>query len=917
ETRGGRMTPNQLNAQIPSGRAATTAADGSFALPTKSKQTGTAHWIRADGPLAPIEWRQGAFVLDLGDVEVPEPRTIHGRVLDAAGNPVADAEVAASSTVDLGVRGAWPSHPGLATRTDADGRFTIAKLVRRSLRVCARKPGWQQHSEFAPDPGAVRAEAAADADDIVLTLRAGFALAGRIFSARGEPVAHANVHSYSQRPPLTQSDADGRFELRDMPKKVMLWIDGADHGGIDLVETDRTQSSSPAANAKPEELRIDLDRAYSLRVQTLLPDAVEQPVQVYVKSVEYRPGGRNKRYWPNWMRPRCATPFDVPPNGALELRGFAAAEYVLQAYAAGYGRSAPTTVVLPAPGSTAANGDADIELAIEPSAACRLRLVDARGNPIVGATVYWPTAILPKDVKQIAKSYASGGPRSVIAAVNGKMIARSEATTDADGSVPILHDNQQPLAFCIHAKGFDRRIEGFDPRAAPAQLELTLTGLAQVTGVLQRDWPGAIRRHLAFWPEQQDAAIRSGRGRPNRRVVVDKNGAFACNLPLGRWCCGVYGLSRATPRRILSGQGGTNIPLLDRALVPLAQRFEAVADRDTVLQLTEPPLGLLQGTIRFAGRPMAGVHISAIRPAAASVAPERRFPRDDRGRADGEPGSITGEDGRYRILYRKPGPVHLLVHRADMAEIMPDLTIDLPAPTVRTRKAPGRSPPPDRTFDIELPGGAVRGALRLDGLPQGMRASAKVHLYPWSLAGALPYTRDTIRWREASDADRRSARVPDEHGVFQFDFVPPGDWLVRVVVAVPGTRSAVTACDARVRVANGAVHVGELAPTWNGPVQIGMQVENVLHKPSALTLHRIGSRADPVWIARHRFRNIDASLRYAATLPHLPAGQYRVTPEIPEFARPGRERVPMQPFEIRVATDGSVTPATVRLQPKQ
>ncbi len=103
----------------------TTASDGTFRLPgvPLARVVGG---VDKEGylaaPITGLEMQPGER--DLGEIELTFGRTVTGRVLDRAGQPVADAEVVGGALSPLAPVGIFQP----AGRTDADGRFSLAGL---------------------------------------------------------------------------------------------------------------------------------------------------------------------------------------------------------------------------------------------------------------------------------------------------------------------------------------------------------------------------------------------------------------------------------------------------------------------------------------------------------------------------------------------------------------------------------------------------------------------------------------------------------------------------------------------------------------------------------------------------------------------------------------------------------------------
>ncbi len=136
---------------------------------------------------------------------------ISGRVVDGDGAPVAGAQV----TAHPDGMSEWNSASGQAT-TDASGRFSVEGLDPGRHTVVAQHTGYASANL---DP------VAAGATDVVLDLRRGGSLAGRVLSAEeGAPVPSFNVIVVRLDGPVKEIqvasravvDAEGRFTVPDL-----------------------------------------------------------------------------------------------------------------------------------------------------------------------------------------------------------------------------------------------------------------------------------------------------------------------------------------------------------------------------------------------------------------------------------------------------------------------------------------------------------------------------------------------------------------------------------------------------------------------------------------------------------------------------------------------------------------------------
>ncbi len=191
--------------------------------------------IGPDGPMFP------SFVLlRLGK----EPLSIAGTVQDAAGQPAAGVTVwvddpqvfgASDDGGPLSIEAVVDDRNGRgwrSTTSDSSGHFLVRGLVDRNYRLAAMNSDLLRANVSS---------VAAGRDDVVLRFSEGAAHAsvrGRVVSRHAKPMAGVQVHTQADAfafggstwhtigEPVT-TDADGRFELKNVPKQgVYLRLDG-------------------------------------------------------------------------------------------------------------------------------------------------------------------------------------------------------------------------------------------------------------------------------------------------------------------------------------------------------------------------------------------------------------------------------------------------------------------------------------------------------------------------------------------------------------------------------------------------------------------------------------------------------------------------------------------------------------------
>jgi hypothetical protein len=209
-----------------------------------------------------------------------EGLTLTGRVLDAAGRPVAGADVflsaSAQKTLDsvrcdeceqallacparesgLHALAFFEQARGFlqakaTARTDAQGRFRFEHLAGVSFSVWARAPGF----------GSAMRERAAPGEPVELYLPPLRSIGGEVVDEAGQPVPGARIHAVSRKVPLPYeavAKVDGSFVLPELGEGPFYVLATA-KGFLPTVE--------PLVEAGPQTLRLRLEPARTLEVR--------------------------------------------------------------------------------------------------------------------------------------------------------------------------------------------------------------------------------------------------------------------------------------------------------------------------------------------------------------------------------------------------------------------------------------------------------------------------------------------------------------------------------------------------------------------------------------------------------------------------------------------------------------------------
>ena len=280
-------------------------------------------------------------------------KALAGRVVEASGAPVPDA------VVMLGVaRGKWRAGAQLLpapVTTDAEGRFRFEAVP--------AQVGWAQAS--AGDLLSDRVNAEPGDTEVVLTVRPGGVLAGRVLHADGRPAtsfALQLIHVRRPEPVRTLSvvDPEGQWEVRGLGSGTwQLQALAADSGPSDRVRVDLP--ASPGARVE-KELRLRSGR----HLTGVVRDAnTRAPVAGARVAMESSPGEDS-------VLVRTGT--FTGPDGRFELEGLSDSPVSVAVEADRYNRRIVTV----------ARGRTDVEVALRPLATDQTPTTDLVG---IGAVV--------------------------------------------------------------------------------------------------------------------------------------------------------------------------------------------------------------------------------------------------------------------------------------------------------------------------------------------------------------------------------------------------------------------------------------------------------------------------------------------------------------------------------------------------
>ena len=544
--------------------------------------------------LPPFEVAEGETV-DVGTIELAEGGRLAGRVVDPAGQPLEGVRLeAAPDSLGRWVGGfLFSAH----ATSDVDGHFELGGLpAGEPLRLTAH------HSSYpvAKETGIVLPRE----EPIVVELRRGARVFGRVLGPRGEPIEGAMVSadirvpypdgsgSTSAGTGSDRTDADGGFEIEGLGEGLLHLTARAD--GYPAREVEGVTVGGDG-HIGPIEIHLDVGAEVSGRV--LAPDGSPVPgasVSVHTGSTPVDLGIDRPSLLARPDRP-------VPPSSAY-ARSDARGEFLVSGTALGpatikaehdrLGDVAAELVI--APGVNA------IDLVLDPRGRVEGRVVDAERTPVAGAEVELARA----------SDGGFGNRRTERTDPEGRFLFRWLTSGDylLGASAPGLLLEGEPVAVTV--------------ASVPAPpVELVLTSGEEIAGrVLGVPNTELLRIRIS--------AHAAGPARVSRTAVPGPDGRYRLTgLPPGRWIVTAFAETGRNARsEVEVDKGGGPYRL----------------DLDVGGGLT------LTGSVRLDGEPLAGASI-AITGAGSGVRP---------------PGGAyveTAFDGTFRAEGLEPGEYQLAV----------------------------------------------------------------------------------------------------------------------------------------------------------------------------------------------------------------------------------------------------------------
>lgn len=458
-----------------------TLADGRYAISappfqnTETVQVAVAGRARSTVRSKPFTIGTGNHTID---ITLPQFQNVTLRIVDRAGKPVPNAQVAFSDSEEiLGYRDARAllMQPFVlrALRADAAGEVAL-QLAPGTYDFAATAENFQT-SAFA-------GRSIARSMSIDLPLEQSYTIRGRVHR-NGTGVANVQVMVHGTdgivREQGVTTDATGRFELTGLAREKYR---------LGIMKHEELIQRTVSADA-PGTVDVALPAAGVLRGRVLDAETRE-PVREFVYSVEpLEPSEENTRYGMPMMQ-RGETTAD----GTFTVT-VSAGPYRVSAGATGYTASTPVEV------RVTEREPADVDVLLDRGITISGRVTDESGTPLAGADVFVMGDERPNRRKR--SSTRGGGP--------GNM------RTNDDGAFSI--SGIEPGMVVVTA-----RREGFVPYRKAMQLDASTSLDVQLGRGLTLE--GVVTRGGKPLADVQIGATTAAVGGDHQPAITDRNGRF-------------------------------------------------------------------------------------------------------------------------------------------------------------------------------------------------------------------------------------------------------------------------------------------------------------------------------------------------------------------------------------------------------
>ena len=217
-------------------------------------------------------------------IQLSLPRSLAGRVIDAQGEPIANASVTQMESTSAPDGSNVMQSLGDQVRTDEEGRFVLSRVKPGTMQLRVSAFGYRSR-----DAQRIRVPEEGEAAPVEIILEPGTSLQGQVLDSQGQPVPGASVHAWGPaREGQTfvnasaSTDEEGRYELVDLepgPHEIEAFVFG------------EGRRARAAVEIQPGRNRLDLRLPGGVEVSGRVVDSQGAPVPA--ASLSLAPVQRN------------------------------------------------------------------------------------------------------------------------------------------------------------------------------------------------------------------------------------------------------------------------------------------------------------------------------------------------------------------------------------------------------------------------------------------------------------------------------------------------------------------------------------------------------------------------------------------------------------------------------------------------
>ncbi len=706
--------------------------------------------LAVQGPNVPngleVNWfeLQAGQSFDLGDLRVPLPGSLHGRIVDPSGKPMPGVRVYHHhSTNHLRRNFNLDAEPDSEAAdpnqlTDADGNYAFTNLPPGEHSIRAEVKG------FAAGKLECVLQEGIDKQNPDLQMNRGRRISGRVFAADGSSIADAVVMpvEMADRPAprrATRSQADGSFSLEGLGDLESVELRASGYAHTRVPWGDLQNDAGPVL--------VQLSREISLHGQIV-------DFTGGAGSVELEPADIHLDMSPS-VQAKCWVQHPVRADGSFTIDGLVEGDYAITATAEGVGQSEKTTVRLQP-------GMEPLSLKIRGLGTIEVIVRDELGQPLPDTEVFvylrrwfmteehsWP--VDKHDIENTIRYSKRDHGQHVV--------------TDSNGSA-LLRESTESMSIAATLPGYLSTGMSFDNARMPKRIELVMAKSASLSGRLND-----VRDRKVFGLQVVASPLPGqGPALPEKAIldsVVDGQGRYS--FPLlrpGKYEIAVRRQDMSWSDQVFQ-QADVRRPILGVGIDSrTAAQVELSPGEETVLDLTLAPLGKISGRVLQQGEPAAGMLVFADVTRYPDVARNRAyFGNQDSDTKDSyqfRPHTRSDANGSYEFNYVEPGTWTLLAQHPDST--MPGSPITIRAADYALQLEQ----------DLHIATGELRGQIDFQKVPETRRKFLEVLLTRMELATHDPFL-------NGSRSSRMESAEIDENGRFTFPFLREGDWILRVV----------------------------------------------------------------------------------------------------------------------------------------